>query len=138
MIPHDPRTFRVESRRIGTVAVVVPDGELDGGTAPLLVAETTRALSTAPAVVVDLSSVSFLDCRALGVLVSLTRRARERGGRLRVAALPGHAHDLFSRFDLYGVLGGRSDVAGECRALAALADGAGLAAGDAERPRITA
>ena len=132
MIPHDSPTFHVDLHRVGPVVVLAPAGELDGGTAPALVARTTAVLRTTPAVVLDLSSVSFLDCRALGVLVSLARRAREREGRLRVAALPDHVHDLFARFDLYGVLGGHGDVAGECRALA------DLTAQEPCRTRITA
>jgi len=107
--------LRVRRRRLGPVIVLSPVGELDGHTTDLLIDRATTALRCSRSLVVDLSDVVFMDCHAVGVLITLSRRAHERGGRLQVAALPAHAHRLFTLFDLYGVLGGRRDVAGECR-----------------------
>ena len=107
--------FRIRRRRLGPVIVLSPVGELDCHTTDLLVDRTAAALRGSRSLVVDLSGVVFMDCHTVGVLITLCRRARERGGRLQVAALPEHAHRLFTLLDLYEVLGGRRDVAGECR-----------------------
>ncbi|WP_432524850.1 STAS domain-containing protein [Kineococcus sp. SYSU DK006] len=112
----DSPDFAVRHRWAGPVRVVRPVGDLDADTAERAAPEVRAALDRARCVVLDLSSVTFLDCRAAGVLLALALEARERGGRLRVAALPPCAHRVFGLFGLYPVLGGRSDVAGECRA----------------------
>jgi len=108
--------FRVRRRWVGPIIIIRPEGDLDLDTAATLAAQATAALRRSRLVVVDLSAVTFLDCHAVGVLVDLAQQARHRGGRLQMADLPEHAHQLFSIFDLYGVLGGRNDVATECRA----------------------
>ena len=111
----DSSDFCVRRRWAGPVRVVRPVGDLDAETVERTVPEVRAALDSARCVVLDLSSVTFLDCRAVGVVVAPAFDARERGGRLRVAALPPCAHRLFTAFGLYPVLGGRQDVAGECR-----------------------
>lgn len=108
-----PLTIR--RRRLGPVIVVTPDGELDVSTADHLRTAVDTALRRTRFVVVDLSAVSFLDCGAVRVLVAAARQADQAGGRLRVAALPGHAHRVFGLLDLYRVLGGHHDVATEFR-----------------------
>ena len=113
----DSPDFCVRHRWAGPVRVVRPVGDLDAETVERTAPEVRAALDHARCVVLDLSSVTFLDCRAVGVLVALAARARERGGRLRVAELPPCAHRLFTAFELYPVLGGHQDVAGECRAV---------------------
>ncbi|NAZ74606.1 STAS domain-containing protein [Kineococcus sp. T13] len=112
----DSPDFVVRHRWAGPVRVVRVRGDLDADTVERTAPEVRAALDRARCVVLDLSSTTFLDCRAVGVLIALAAGARERGGRLRVAALPPCAHRLFSAFDLYPVLGGREDVPGECRA----------------------
>ncbi|MGI4894593.1 MAG: STAS domain-containing protein [Janthinobacterium lividum] len=107
--------FRVRRRQVGPVSVLSPIGELNVETTATLSTATTTTLRRARAIVVDLSGLSFLDCHAVGALLTLARQAEEGGARLQVAALPDHVHQLFSIFDLYGVLGGRRDVAAECR-----------------------
>lgn len=108
--------FRVQHHQLGPVGVVRPVGDLEAETTATMVRATTAALGRTCDVVVDLSAVSSVDCHAAGALVGLAQEARERGGRLRVAALPPHVHRLFALLDLYDVLGGRGDVAAECRA----------------------
>jgi anti-sigma B factor antagonist len=69
--------------------VIALAGELDAYDAPALRTMFQEAVATArpPIVVVDLTSVSFLDSTVLGALVGLLRRVREYGGELR-AVLP--------------------------------------------------
>jgi anti-sigma B factor antagonist len=49
----------------------------------------------APAVVMDLSSTTFLDSMALGVLLSAMKRLRARGGRFRVVVPPTDIRRIF-------------------------------------------
>ncbi|WP_432484529.1 STAS domain-containing protein [Kineococcus esterisolvens] len=106
----------VRRRWAGVVSVVSVHGELDAAAAEPLTTGITAALARSRSVVVDLSGTTFVDCHAVGALVRSHHEARDRGGRLRVAALPPHVQRVFTVFDLHGVLGGARDVAGECRA----------------------
>ena len=71
---------------VGDAHVVTLRGEIDAFTAPSLrddlrhLVEETGAVN----VVVDLEAVTFLDSSALGALVGVLRRLRERDGRLRI------------------------------------------------------
>ncbi|HJS97375.1 MAG TPA: STAS domain-containing protein [Solirubrobacteraceae bacterium] len=73
--------------------VIAPEGELDIAR----VAEFRNALSRAegaPAVVVDLSCVSFIDSSGIGALVDLHNRLRRDRRRLAVVAPGGTAAAL--------------------------------------------
>lgn len=98
--------------------LVRPSGDLDAYTAPELrshlhdatVEETTKLL------VVDLSSVTFIDSAGLGALVGAHRRMREGGGRLRIVRPPALVARAFELTGLDGVLelcGDRDDALAE-------------------------
>ena len=66
--------------------VLAPMGALDAYTAAEFRA-TVASLPMRPArVVIDLTTVSFLDSAGLGALVGAIRRVRDAGGRVAVAA----------------------------------------------------
>jgi anti-sigma B factor antagonist len=69
--------------------VVRAVGEIDLATAPRLRARLLDALERHPAgVVVDLSRVTFADCRAVAVLIAARNRARELGRPLALRGTP--------------------------------------------------
>ncbi|WP_221350629.1 STAS domain-containing protein [Streptomyces beigongshangae] len=70
-------------------------GEIDMATAGAL-GEQLDALTAdgAPQVVVDLRAVDFFDCSGLRVLCRAERRARERGGALRLVSDQPRVHHL--------------------------------------------
>jgi anti-anti-sigma factor len=76
------------------VATVVARGEFDAFAAP----ELERALfdlESSTHVLVDLSSVSFMDSTALGCLVRANRACEDRGAALRVVLPRGDARRIF-------------------------------------------
>jgi anti-sigma B factor antagonist len=82
------RRMDVTSRTLddGTV-VLTPVGELDVHTADVLRDAVRAAESGAPGVItVELAGVSFMDSTGLGVLIGALTRARERKGRIVLAA----------------------------------------------------
>ena len=91
---------------VDDVYVVTLRGEIDAFTAPSLrddlrhLVEDTGAVS----VVVDLEAVVFLDSSALGALVSVLRRLRERDGQLRVVEPRTAASRIFELTGLDAVL----------------------------------
>jgi anti-sigma B factor antagonist len=95
----------VTERRIGGVAVLEVEGEIDVATAPQF-GDRLRALESdgTATVVVDLSKVSFLDSTALGVLVASFKRLREGGGTLRIVATEPRILRVFEITDLDRVL----------------------------------
>jgi anti-sigma B factor antagonist len=73
--------------RVGDVSVVHVAGAVDMMTVSLVKVELMRAvMGDTTAVVVDLSSVSFLACAGLQMLVETRDMARARQVRLRLAA----------------------------------------------------
>lgn len=76
-------------RAPGAPAVVRAAGELDLATAPAFRARLLEAVDRHPAgVVVDLSQVTFADCRAVGALIAARNRARELGRPLALRGTP--------------------------------------------------
>ena len=98
--------FGVTIEKQGAVFVVAPRGELDAFTAPELRTELHQLIegSRAERLVVDLTSVTFLDSSALGVLVGALRRLRERGGELHLVEPPPLARRIFAITKLDTVL----------------------------------
>ncbi|NBM19810.1 STAS domain-containing protein [Streptomyces sp. GC420] len=80
---HSPDPVREGAAERTTVVELF--GEIDLLTAPAA-AEHLDALTAGPRpdVVVDLSSVTFMDCSGLSVLCRARNRALERGGRIRL------------------------------------------------------
>ena len=76
------------------VATVVARGEFDAFAAPELERVLTD-LGSAPQLLVDLSSVSFMDSTALGCLVRASRACDERKAALRVVLPSGAARRIF-------------------------------------------
>jgi anti-sigma B factor antagonist len=65
------------------LSVVRADGELDVSTAPQLRQTITTALDDGGGtVIVDLTTVTFMDSTTLGVLIGAHNRVRETGGAL--------------------------------------------------------
>lgn len=67
--------------------IVQAHGDVDFGSAPDLDQRLSTILTArAPAVVLDLSRLTFLDCAGAGVLVAASRRAASCGADLVLAA----------------------------------------------------
>lgn len=75
------------TRTSGSFTVVEVSGEIDMATAGFVTEHLDAATAVAePDVLVDLRPVEFFDCSGLRVLCRADRRARERGGRLRIVS----------------------------------------------------
>jgi anti-sigma B factor antagonist len=102
------------------VAVVNAEGELDAYAAPELT-DGLAEVADAPAVVLDLSRVSFMDSTVLGLVVRAVRELGERKGEVRVVLPRTSARRIFELTMLDQVL----PVAGSLEdALAELSGGA--------------
>jgi anti-sigma B factor antagonist len=77
--------------------VVEVAGDLDMATAPQLLEGLQRVLDAGTHnVVVDLAGVGFMDSSGLGALVVMFNAARERGGRLCLAAVQRPVRNLLA------------------------------------------
>jgi anti-sigma B factor antagonist len=76
------------------VATVVARGEFDAFAAPEL-ERALDGLGSAARVLVDLSSVAFLDSTALGCIVRASRACEERHALLRIVLPRGDARRIF-------------------------------------------
>ena len=92
MQPSRPHVEQFQGGLVLTLA-----GELDAYDAPALRAAFAEAAAdgNGMTVVLDLSAVSFLDSTALGTIVGLLRRVRERDGELRVVLPETEARRIF-------------------------------------------
>jgi len=93
-------------------AVLVLRGSLDIDTAPVLKANLTRLVERpSPRVIVDVSGLDFCDSMGVGVLVTASGRATERGGWVRLAAPSSFLRRLFDTLGLTDYLALSPDVA---------------------------
>jgi anti-sigma B factor antagonist len=85
--------------------VVTLSGELDAFDAPVLRESFHALLEDGPSVIVlDLTSVTFLDSTVLGTIVGLLRRVREAGGELRTVLPETTARRIFEITGLVAAL----------------------------------
>lgn len=96
---HDPNLrAEVQSWRVGALRVLRLAGELDALTVPAVRARLDEALATfgEPALIVDLTRVTFIASAGIGALVQLRAEAAARRDRLIVVLpLEGRARRLF-------------------------------------------
>ena len=101
-------------------AVVTASGEVDLFTAPRLHAALVEAASGgAPALLVDLSAVTFIDSAGLGVLVAAFKRSRAHGGALHLVVPPGRVRRPLEVLGLDAVLPLHSSLDGAVGAVGA-------------------
>ncbi|WP_329241597.1 STAS domain-containing protein [Streptomyces sp. NBC_01478] len=82
---HTTATLRSSERVIAGTTVVALSGEIDLLTAqPLSARLDMLTVGPSPDLVLDLRTVSFIDCAGLGVLCRAQNRTAARGGRLRL------------------------------------------------------
>lgn len=102
----------------GNVTVVVPVGEIDIYTAPLLRDALAESIDAgARHLVVDLAEVPFIDSSGLGVLVVALRRLHACGGSIDLVC---HRDNVIRAFRLTGLLSVFPLHASRDEALAAL------------------
>jgi len=100
--------------------VLVVSGEVDVATAPQLRQEAVRLAGTGGArLVMDLSSVDFLDSTGLGVIVGVLKRVRTHGGELAIAGAENHVRKVFDITRISDVLPMYATVDEACEGLAA-------------------
>jgi anti-sigma B factor antagonist len=93
--------FSVTMRAIDELSVVDVAGEVDVFSAPELAEQLTQLFDAGrQTVVVDLTSVTFLDSTGLGTLVAARNRAEEAGGRLPII---GNAERVLKLFRITGL-----------------------------------
>lgn len=105
------RTHSTNSLLLPSAAVLLVDdkailnveGRLTADNAYTLLFAGQEALAVTPNIVVNLGRADFLDSAAIGVLVNLTKQAREQGGELTLAATPPLIRQTFDllRLDAY-------------------------------------
>ncbi|WP_369029834.1 STAS domain-containing protein [Streptomyces adonidis] len=91
-------------RTVGGTTVVTPSGEIDLATAiPLRALLDSLTCGPHPDLVVDLTSVSFIDCAGLGALCRARNRVLARSGRLRLVTGGGNLSRIVRAAGLGGV-----------------------------------
>ncbi len=116
------RNVELRTRVFGGYAVVVLRGELDTRDAEDTAAAVAALAAGGQQLIVDLETLDFIDCHAVGALLGVRETARQAGGDVLLAAPHGPVLRLLT---LLGVPGVHDS-------LAAAADSAGTR--DAGRP----
>jgi len=96
---------------IGGAAILPLRGRLDRVNQAEFVRQAEEALQSTPYLILDMTRAEFLDSTAFGTLVSLTKRAREAGGELWLAAVPEQVAKVVAMLRLDRFFEIRSDVA---------------------------
>ena len=101
----DQPGFSVSVSTAEAAAVVHVVGELDVATAPeLREAVVGLVRQDVSEVVIDLAALEFIDSSGLSVLVGAHKRLRERGGELRLRAVPSQAANVLRVTGLADIL----------------------------------
>ncbi len=79
-----PTACRIENGQIDGAAMIVIDGELDLASAPQLTDTITGLSELSEPVVLDLSSVTFVDSSGVRALLDAQRIAAEKGRKLAI------------------------------------------------------
>jgi len=100
----DASPFHISTGAQDGRQVVIPEGELDLATAPLL---EQRLIQVLPAgdTMLDLSRVSFIDSTGIALLVSVSATAREHGWRLELCDPSPHVDRLIKLTSVTELLG---------------------------------
>ena len=89
-------SLRISSRSAEGTVTVLPEGELDLFTAPQLVLALSRAHTLAtPAVILDLSQVTFTDVSGVRAILHADARARCDGRDLQIIRCPRAVQRVF-------------------------------------------
>jgi anti-sigma B factor antagonist len=97
-------TFAIERSRVDGAARVAVAGEVDVDTAPRMRDALLEAIADGEPVVVDLSSVTFMDSTGLSALVVAHRAAEVSGIPLRLRGVPRQLMKLLTLTGLDGLL----------------------------------
>jgi anti-sigma B factor antagonist len=106
MTDQDPETipFRIATAAEDGRRLVIPEGELDLTTVPLLERQLLEVLPQGETVL-DLSRVSFIDSTGIALLVSISTTAREQGWRLDLRDPSPHVDRLIKLTSVGELLG---------------------------------
>ena len=89
--------FGIAKQRCGGVSVITPQGEIDVATAPGLRHHLDKGIDQdSGPVVVDLTSVTFIDSTGLGVLVGAQKHCDEAGREMRIVVTDPRIHKVFA------------------------------------------
>lgn len=91
--------MKIDTKNDNGVAVVEISGKLIIGRGDVALRAALKELMDAGErrILFDMTGVSYMDSAGLGAVVACSRKARERGGLLKVVTLPdGKAHTLFT------------------------------------------
>lgn len=88
--------MNIEIKRLGTVDIVTPHGPLVDEDAEAFIETLKTKLSAAnPRFVLDLADVPYVDSRGLEGIVDAAIDLKQRGGRLRLAAVTPTCREVF-------------------------------------------
>jgi anti-sigma B factor antagonist len=110
-------SLAVERSRVDGYELLAVEGELDIATAPRMIAALNEAFAelTTP-LVVDLSSVDFMDSTGLALLMNAYRRVRRRGHGFAIVCPGGPISRVFEIADMVESLNVCADRASARRA----------------------
>jgi anti-sigma B factor antagonist len=89
--------FGIAEQRRGSVTVITPQGEIDVATAPGLRHHLDKGIDQdSGPVVVELTSVTFIDSTGLGVLVGAQKHCDEAGREMRIVVTDPRIRKVFA------------------------------------------
>jgi anti-sigma B factor antagonist len=106
----------IEVKETDILLEITLNGEIDAYTAPKL-RDTILPLSDKNGVnmVVDLSSVTYMDSTGLGVFVGVFKNVKANGGQFKITGLSGRLKRLFDITGLSDIIDINSHVEGEVK-----------------------
>jgi anti-anti-sigma factor len=104
LLPVPVPSFHCDARSLGDTTTLLPEGELDVATVPLL-DEALRDAETAATVVLDLRGLTFIDSEGIRLLLTWHRRSEAAGRALRLVPGPDAVQRVFALTGVTEALG---------------------------------
>lgn len=96
--------MKVTHESQGSAAVFIVEGQVDMHTSPELRGSLRQALDTKPSpLVVDMTSVAFIDSSGLATLIEALQAVGQYGGKMRLCGLTADVRKLFDLAQLSSI-----------------------------------
>jgi anti-sigma B factor antagonist len=104
-------TVELRNRKCGGYAVLMLRGELDTMDTPTTVRRAAAMTAAGQQLIIDLETLDFIDCHAVGALLGMREAARQAGGDVLLAAPRGPVLRLLTLLGVPGVFASVADAA---------------------------
>jgi anti-sigma B factor antagonist len=89
------RTYSIKTEQKNDVNIIYLSGDIDLSNSPVLRKKLNELLNHSSNILVDLSSVSYMDSSGLATLVEAMQKTARTNGKFKISGLKGEVKNIF-------------------------------------------